>query len=449
MQFLKKNWIALLILVLIGYWVGSERYEDYRRHKRLTSRDSGIAGSILLGEQTREMLSSGMSLECMRETRKADWNAIERKIQADQERLAAQGILTPIVSTAGPLGAHAREISSGRRPMREFPEPTVDILAQLDITVENQFEDRWGMTDRAIRGMADQAYQKNGILDESLRDWTLSVRPSGQGSNTFLDEARKVAIVNLQQGDELFSGPHELAHVLSGPTFLNDTDIPHVAKEFIAIAAEVTNPPTLRDTWSFSLQNVPILGLGRTINGESGVIHAQNAPLDGWRYDLLRLTDEVIGEEKQVALAKTIWQQARESGSITMIQMQALFEEAGIHNLAIFTETTQPGLYLDMTFTKRGTPVILAKTVDADGYEGLTQVPEQIIWRDQDNNAIAGGDPMPLQPAILLEGAEDLAAYASALEVRVAGEVYTFHFPTTPGVSDTTKRVSPSITKIN
>lgn len=447
MQHFKKNWIVLTILVLVAYFVGSEKWEDWQRQK---ARSASSRTTLVTSDVVRTMLSSGMSTECLLESRKSDWTAIERKILDDQQRLAAQGILTPIVSTAGPLGARKRDVTGGRRSARQFPKPTVDILASLGITLENQFEGRWGMTDIAIRGMADQAYQKNGIMDESLRGWTLSVRPSDQGSNTFLDVDRKVAIVNLQQGDEPFSGPHELAHVLSGPTFLNDTDIPHVAKEYVAIAAETINPATLRDTWTFSLQNRPILGMGRTINGESGVIHAQNAPLDGWRYDLLRLTDEVIGEDGQAKLAQTIWQQWRDDGSITMIQMHALFEEAGIRDLAIFTQTLEPGLYLDVTFTKRGTPVVLAKTVDADGYEGLTQVPEQIIWRDQDGNAIANGDPMPLQPAILMDGAEDLAAYASALEVRVAGEVYTFNFlPTTQGVSDSTKQVSPSVTKIH
>jgi len=446
LEFLKKNWIALLVLALVTYLVGIDKWENHQRQK---TRSASASLSMLTDKESHTMLSSGMSVECLLESRKSDWATIEKKIQQDQQRLAAQGVLTPIAPTTSPLGARERDVLSGRRPAREFPAPTVDILAQLGVTIENQFEDRWGMTDTAIRGMADQAYVKNGIMDETLRGWTFSVRPSGNGSNTLLDVERKVAIVNLQQGDELFSGPHELAHVLSGPAFINDEDIPHVAKEFVAIAAEVTDPSTLRDTWTFSLQNIPILGMGRTINGESGVIHAQNAPLDGWRYDLLRLTDEVISEDGQVALAQNLWKEARNNGSLTMPQIKAQFEAAGIQDLAIFQETIQPGLYLDVTFTKTGTPVILAKTIDNDGYEGLTQVPEQIIWRDQDGNAIANGDPMPLQPAIFMDGAEDLAAYASALEVRVAGEVYTFRFPSTANVSDTTKKVVPSITKIH
>ncbi len=377
--------------------------------------------------RANEPMSSGVSRVCLDQVRKSDSRSIDGRVMADQAELQQMGVLSVVTPTSGPLGATKRVVADRRAPTETAPSPTVDILAHLGVTLENQFDGEYGVTDMAIRGMADRAYGKLGIADEDLRGWTLSVRMMEMGANTSFDEDRKLVIVNVGAMEFVRNIEHELTHVLAGAAFTGSERINHVAKEFVSVAGETLDVnDDIRKSWDYDRLNMAILGMGRTINGESGVMHANNVPLDGFRYDLLRLTDEKIGEDGQEKLARDIYALGIANGSLTMDDLRPLFAAAGLGELAILTDTMEPGLYLDMTFMKNGMPMLLAKTIDLDGYEGLTNVPVQLIWRDAKGMAIAGGSAQPISPSMALGDATALATFSSSLEVRVSGQPFTF-----------------------
>lgn len=451
--FLAANWWKFLIAA-VAIMLVHDKYESSKRaallRATLTQRADKRAEAA--DPETKEKLSNGMSRECIAEEHAANAAGIDKKVREDQERLAKMGVLSTVVPVDGPLGAAVRRAANLRAPKIEFPPVRDDVIAQLGMTLENRFDGHFGVTDAAIRGMADRAAAKLGLLDETgLRGYTLSVRVSDNGgANTTFDVEKKVAVINV--GVQLLNAQfdHEFAHVLSGPDFLMNRDIATAAKETVAIAAEFDDAsPGLRETWSYARQNLAILGMGRSINGESGVMHASGAPLDGWRYDLVRLTDEVIGEEAQVALARRVWAEASARRSYGMRDLEARFVDAGVKDLAIFKEQVEPGLYLDLGFQVDGVPVILAKTVDADGYEGLTNVPMQIIWRDAEGQAVGGMDPIPLQPAFQMNDAALMASYASSIEVRVSGQPYVFQLDETVASSSKSARPANTATKFH
>jgi hypothetical protein len=446
-EFMKKNWLVLAIalggLSIYGY----EKYQTHQRSQYWKARLANSKAEPTTTEASAEpVLSDGMTAECKRQARLDSSRELEAKFLADREQLAKMGVLTVVTPTSGPLGAKHRLVGE-RPPAVNYPAVSGDILAQLGVTLENQYEGEYGITDEVIRGLADQAYRKTGIADEALRGWTLSVRASDSGIKyTSLEADKKLGVIALNPPDFERIATHELSHFLAGDSFVNNEAIVGVAKEYVAIAAEVLDPAKeFRDLWSYNFQNRPIFGLARNINGQSGMIHAAGAPLDGWRYDLLRTTDEVIGEDGQVKLAQAIYQTATEQGSLSLEDMERLFVEAGITNCAIFQKTLEPGLYLDLLFMKNGTAVVLAKTIDSDGYEGITSTPEQIIWRNSEGEAIGGTDTQPLQSALMFADSAPLVHAAAQLEVRVGGEPYTFELQNTVA-SGTTKTTSPSTT---
>ncbi|MEI6511031.1 MAG: hypothetical protein WCO25_03230 [Candidatus Uhrbacteria bacterium] len=437
LAFLKKDWWKVL-LVVIAIGMAKDRWDSYQRTEHWKTKLSAAGGKKAGSDADKPY--EGLSDGCLAEERNVSAAGIEKKVAADQERLAKMGVLTQIVPTVGPLGASTRLVLDQRAPKTAFPPVGPDIIAQLGMTIDNQFDGKVGVTDAAIRGMADRSFGKIGMLDEKgLRGYVLSVRMmDGPGGNTTFDVDRKVAIVNVGLQNVPTDFEHEFAHVLSGPDFLMNQDIAAVAKETVAIAAESLDPPGLREQWTYERQNMPILGMGKTINGESGVIHASNAPLDGWRYDSMRLVDEVIGEAAQVSLARTVWKQASERKSMGLRELEALYVAAGAKDLAIFRPSLEPGLYLDLSFEKNGVPVLLAKTVDQDGYEGISPAAMQVVWRDADGKAMGGMDPIPMQPAFSFDDAALMASYASALEVRISGAVYTFQLEPTLATSSKT-----------
>lgn len=452
--FLKTHWWKIILLLLVGSTL-MDKYDAAQRSAYWKEKFEARAQSKP-AKDDGDGPYAGMSKECLAEQRDDMAAGIEKKVVADQERLMKMGVLTQIAPTAGPLGAATRLVLDRRAPKTAFPPVRGDIIAQLGMTLDNQFDGIVGVTDAAIRGMADRTLAKIGLLDETgLRGYTLSIRlMDGPGGNTTFDVDRKVAIVNLGVQTVATNFDHEFAHVLSGPAFLMNQDVAAVAKETVAMAAETIDAsPGLRETWTYDRQNLPILGMGKTINGESGVIHAANAPLDGWRYDAMRLVDEKIGEDRQVALARSVWKEASARKSLDLLDLEALYVAIGVKDLAIFQPTLDPGLYLDLTFQRDGVPVLLAKTVDQDGYEGISPAAMQVVWRDQDGKAVGGMDPIPLQPAFTFSDAALLATYAGVLEVRVSGQVYTFQLEPTvatsskkapvPASQTTTKFIAP------
>lgn len=439
--FLKAHWWKIVLMLVVGV-MAKDKYDAHVRSEYLAAKLLGSARTEA-AKSDADKPYSGMSKECLAEQRDDMAAGIEKKVVADQERLMKMGVLTQIAPTAGPLGAATRLVLDRRAPKAAFPPVRGDVIAQLGMTLDNQFDGIVGVTDAAIRGMADRTLAKIGLLDETgLRGYTLSIRlMDGPGGNTTFDVDRKVAIVNLGVQTVATNFDHEFAHVLSGPDFLMNQDVAAVAKETVAMAAETIDAsPGLRETWTYDRQNLPILGMGKTINGESGVIHAANAPLDGWRYDVMRLADEKIGEDGQVALARSVWKEATARKSLDLRGLEALYVAAGVKDLAIFQPTLDPGLYLDLTFQRDGVPVLLAKTVDQDGYEGISPAAMQVVWRDQDDKAVGGMDPIPLQPAFTFSDAALLATYAGVLEVRVSGQVYTFQLD--PTVATSSKKAS-------
>lgn len=451
--FVAAHWWKLLIAA-VAIMLVHDKYESAQRSARWEAKLSQVAAkrSAASSPEAKEKRDNGMSPECIAEEHAANAAGIEKKIAEDQEKLSKMGILSTVVPVDGPLGATTRRAANLRAPKTVFPPVQGDVIAQLGMTLENRFDGHFGITDAVLRGMADRAAAKIGLLDETgLRGYTLSVRVSDNGgANTTFDVEKKVAVVNVSVQMINAQFDHEFGHVLSGPAFLMNKDIATAAKEVVAIAAESDDAsPGLRETWTYARQNLPILGMGRTINGESGVMHAVGAPLDGWRYDLVRLVDEVIGEEGQLALAKRVWKEAGSRGTFGMRDLEALFVAAGVKDLAIFKDQAQPGLYLDLAFQKDGAPVILAKTVDADGYEGLTNVPMQVIWRDAEGQAVGGMDPIPLQPAFIMGDAALMASYASSLEVRVSGQPYVFQLDETVASGSKSARPANTATKFH
>lgn len=448
-EFINKHWLVLLLATGFTGYLGYQNYEKSQATAKWMETLSGTRASGTTLEKS-DFQSDGMSRECKRQEKRSGSHDLEARIAKDQAELSQRGVLTVIAPTNGPLGAKFRLVSNHQPTPASYPLPSVDILAQLGVTLENQYAGDFGITDQVIRGLTDRAYSKLGIADEGLRGWTLSIRLSESGINmTSLDEDKKLGVISLLPPNFERSAEHEIAHFLSGPGFIKNKGVATVAMEFVAIAAETLDPAAdFRDHVSYQAFNLGILGTGRTINGESGVIHAANAPLDGVRYDLLRTTDELIGEDGQVKLAQAVYSQAMSQGSLSMGDMEKLFIAAGVTDCQIFRETMEPGLYLDLTFLQDGTPVMLAKTIDQDGYEGLTQTSQQFIWRNSENQAIAGGEAGPISPFSVLGDATSAAREAAALETRIGGEVYTFQLKPTVSNSSTADHQStaPSAT---
>lgn len=429
--FLMENWLSdfsttigsevlmrsFLFVVFVSVLVGAIGCKDETSPK-----------VVVMDEEATQKLTSGMSRTCIKQERASDAARFEKAIEQDQKQLASMGVLNVIQPTTGELGRLSRVVVDHRAPLPTFPKPSVDILGQLGIVIENQYDGEYGLTDEAIRGVADAAYAKLGILDEGMRNFTLSVRMTDDGAMTNIDAKRKLAIVMISPDMISLSVQHEIAHVLTG-TMAGDSDIAHIATEFVAIAGEDdASYGQIRRDWSYDRVNSAILGMSHTINGEAGVIHANNVPLDGYRYDLLRLTDEKIGEAGQGALAKAVYDAAVKRGAFTMSDLRPMFEGAGLGDLALLNETLEPGLYIDLVFMKDGTPVVLAKTVDVDGYEGMTSTSFQVMWRDAEGRSMGGASPQPLQPSTTLVGAAEITSRSASLEVRVGGQPYVFTF---------------------
>jgi hypothetical protein len=374
--------------------------------------------------------SSETTQECRQKEREAENQKIELQIQNDLKILKQMGVLVEIVPTTNPLGATVRTVMDRRSPQADFPRPTVDILGQLGVILENEFNGEFGVTDDVIRGLADRSYGKLGIADPSMRGWTLSFRLGEADPLMSMDLKQKKVYIAMGIKEVLSIGPaeHELTHFLTGDVAAGNNAVARLAREYIAIAGESRDPAGLRAKYDFERMNLAILGVSGSMSSPSNFIHAYGTPLDDWRYDLMRLTDEVIGEDGQVKLARQLYEQTKSNNGLTLIDMQNMFMEAGIKDLALFNKNVEAGLYLDLTFQKDGAAVILAKTIDSNGNEGITPAPMQPVWRNNDGLIIGAGSPRPLQSSLTILDGATVAPYASSLEVVVSGETYTFIF---------------------
>lgn len=373
-----------------------------------------------------DLPSSGISKECREEARNASATELDNSLKMDLKMLERQlGNMAqaPIAEGYKPGRVVPREYTT-QAPV--YPGPTVDVLAELGVTLENEYEGRFGITDEAIRGAADVVYTRLGVADD-LEGWTLSFRSTEEGAFTHVDAKKKRAVVSIAPPEFEYSASHELAHVLTGLTMTDET-APRVMMEFVAIAAEPHGKAS--ELFTYERVNVPILGIGKSLDGESGIIHANNSPLDGLRYDLLRTIDDEISDSEQIALAKAIYAQAKKNGEITLGESQQLFEQYGVGDCAIFAQTTEPGLYVDVVWRNDGTPVILAKTIDKTGYEGFSPGGVvQIVYRDESGRAM-GAATAPLIPILTDDGLAKMGAYAAVYELRINGEAFQYHLGT-------------------
>lgn len=289
------------------------------------------------------------------------------------------GVQTGAVFPAeGTNPSEVREVKRSyftKRPTRE--KVGEDVLKGLDVTIVNEFDN--GSTHRVseddIRGIADVAYARTGILNNAMRGWTLTVRMSTQGPSTAqtqLFEKQKRAVIEIDPVTFEINGPHEMAHFLVG-NVLYENKLPGFLYELMSIAAE--NPerdPNLQALgFEYEAVNKSILGFGKTLDHKDSVIHAQNSPFDGLRYDLLRAAKKKIGVEAYRELAEKVYQMGLEStDTVTLEELQPLFADYSLGDLVLLQKTQEPGIYVDIVFTGDGTPLILTKQINDLGVEG-------------------------------------------------------------------------------
>lgn len=329
------------------------------------------------------------------------------------------------------------------------PRPAVngDILGQLGVQIDNEYGDSpYGITDADIRAAADVSYNRLGIADSCVKGVKLVVRDSdvlGEASTTQWRQDHSQVIVTINGLNWDSDASHEMTHVLMGCVAAEER-LPGFLAEFISEAAEVSPDwfpvgKTPLESMTYDELNVPTLGIGKDLSGASSTINANGAPLDGPRYDLLRMAAIKIGPAKHRELAKAIYAMAANSTKPTTLdQVKPLFDQAGIGDCVLFHETTAPGLYVDVAFRNDGMPVILYKSIDSTGVESSFPATLRAVWR-KDGKPLAKTEGMTNPLGMLVDDANaPFAAMSDEYDVTIGTTTYVYKVDrVTPGAANT------------
>lgn len=315
-----------------------------------------------------------------------------------------------------------------------FPEPTFDILRRLGVEVQNEFAGThmicdFGVTEAAIRGVADEVYGWLETADPMLTGWTLIVRAGQAGTfaETAFDTNAHMVVLSIDPQVAPWIMAHEMVHVLSGRINYENW-LSGYAQEFTAVTAETVRPPWFDPMFDYDRANRSILGFGKTYSGERGKVHAQNTPLDGMRYDLMRLVGDKIGKQEQRRLSKKIITMALErEARLADVEIQEIFAEAGIGDCVLFSNTQEPGVYLDVVVRTDGVPLILYKQIDDQGVESSFASPMRLVWLRQDIPImVAETTTNPGSGVLLDDAARFLAPFADEYRIVLGTTTYSY-----------------------
>ncbi len=359
-SFLSQHWFATLLLIsFVGFQVYDRAPTKSRARPKVTTATPSVEDVAKLEERRQGLIESEIR---------------------DQK-------LTGTPLALAPSQGNARRVLPREWFYHGPSLPTElsgDVLAKLGIKLENETPPEFGLTDEVIRAVADQSYALIGqVADEGLTGYSLHVRLNHTGeASTGFDKDRRRVVISIDPTLAVYSLGHELAHVLLGRVTA-DSILPGFVNEFVAEAAEKNGTPTLGNGPRFDYErlNRPIFGLSRTLDGTTGVI-GTNSPLDGFRYDLLRLGGEKIGADKHRELAHEIVVLALNADRpLSMADVKPLFETYGLGDCVLFTETTEVGAYVDVAFTTDGVPFVFNKQVDGQGVESSFPATLRFTWR--------------------------------------------------------------------
>ncbi len=308
-----------------------------------------------------------------------------------------------------------------------LPPKNVDILAQLGVNVVNELPELTGITDDMVRAAADVSYNRLGIADESLRGWTLFVRLAANGTTqTSFNDKNKFVIVEIDPILFPYAAPHELTHALAGEA-TRENWVPGIMGEFMATAAEIYQPPGTASAADFTYDtlNRPILGTGKNLRGEGDSIHAEGAPLDALRYELLRAASRKIGDEQYRTLIKKMYAAvAKKRGPMVMGDFQPIFAEMGLGDCVLFSHTSEPGVYVDLFVGIDHSPVVLTKYIDGTGQESMPNAPFSVTWK---KGGVAVNQYQGMASPIFTDnGSIPFAASMDEYVVTVANLSYTY-----------------------
>lgn len=402
--FLKTNWLGVAILIaIIGFGI-HDRWPKSRPKSR--------PAQTISAEELRAKLEARRSEQLESEIRDERTNGVPIAFapdQADVHRVLAREWFYhgPVLPT----------------------EPSVDILGKLGVKLENETQPEFGITDDMIRAIADESYALIGnVADDGLKGYTLYVRLNHTGeASTGFDKERKRVVISIDPTLVGFSMGHELAHVLLGRVTA-DTILPGFVNEFVAEAAEVNGTQALGSgpMFTYDRLNRPVFGLSKTLDGVTGNIGV-NSPLDPFRYDLLRLGGEKIGTDQHRALAREIAVMALDADNpLSMADVKPLFEEAGLGDCVLFTETTKVGAYMDVALTTEGIPFIFYKQVDEQGVESSFPANIRFTWR-KDSKALWSFSGATNEGGMFIDmGGASYAPYADQYDITIGTETITY-----------------------
>jgi hypothetical protein len=374
----------------------------------------------------------------------AQWSAsnhaevvkIAKAAKEQQKKEQASGAGLPAAEATAPDAVRLIPRSWVFQPT-PLPEMTGDVLAQLDITVHALFGDDTEMkteVEENIRRAADVAYQRIGARNESIRGWTLEVMDNGgdfsSAHTEFQTELRRI-VIHIDPSMIPYSGPHELVHVLMGD--VTDRDLlPGIIAEFVATAAEINELPIPQAPFNYERLNRPILSTSQTVDGKSDRVGSGSmmSPLDGLRYELLRLAGKKLGTDAYIALARQLYNAALEADEpLSMVDIKPYFDKAGLGDCVIFQRTAEPNTYVDLLWTTNSTPFVVYKRVDASLAEVPIQDTMQLSWKRGDE-LLAHGQ-VPANPGGIFNDESvgyTAAPYADSVRITLGSNVYNFEF---------------------
>ncbi len=417
--FLAKNWQFLVLLAAIGSWAAYDHRYEWGIVKR-------PARTTKIDRQAGAVTSS--SLEVL---------------------LGKSG--PPVVPTAPALGQDPANVRSIPRDWLytppAMPQPNTDVLAVIGVKLVNEFNGDFGVTDDAIRGTADLSYGLLGIADKDLKGWELVVRPGNGVANTQMMTEQRRAVIQIDPSLVPTAFGHEMTHFLAGKVTA-DNLVPGFISEFIAEAAEINGKPPAQgpDIFDYDRLNRPILGISTSLSGVVGKIGA-DSPLDGFRYDLMRLGAAKIGAEKHRAVATQIWQAAEKADKpLSLADVKPYFDEAGLGDCVLFTETTEPGVYVDIAVSTDGVPFIFYKQVDNQGVETSLPANLRLTWR-KGEQVLANYNGATNEAGIFVDsGMFTVAPYADMYEVTIGTQTWAYRLDgNAPEMTVTPKAVAHSL----